>query len=99
MVVGGYGMGRVNTTELVSLDPLKHPVPECLKILEPYPYEVSSANGGMLGGTDGSMSPLTCLSYYLFKDIIIVCGGRTSGVAGSAYPRDCHKYDPLKNKW
>ncbi len=50
MAVGGYYRYRRNTTELVSLDPVRHPVPECLKTLQPYPYGVNSANGGTVRG-------------------------------------------------
>ncbi len=48
MVVGGYYSGRFNTAELISLDPVNHPVPACLKTLAPYPEKINAASGGTL---------------------------------------------------
>ena len=53
MVVGGLtGGDRLDTVELVSLDPQNHPVPECLKSLNPFPTRDFLAFGAELqGGT------------------------------------------------
>ena len=38
MVVGGYdGNERLDTVELISLDPVNHPVPDCLRQLGELP--------------------------------------------------------------
>ncbi len=50
MVVGGYRQGSIKTTELISLDPEAHPVPDCMKTLKSYPYPVTSASGGVVRG-------------------------------------------------
>ena len=52
MVVAGLDSGNVDTVELVSLDPLNHPVPDCLKDLAPYPIRVRGASGAELQGEE-----------------------------------------------
>ncbi len=54
MVVGGYdSRGRIDDVDLVSLDPVNHPVPECLKQLGSYPTDMYSGGGAAL--SDGSL--------------------------------------------
>ncbi len=49
MVVGGFnGGGRLDTVELISLDPVNHPVPDCLKQLGNYPEDMFFAGGAAL---------------------------------------------------
>ncbi len=57
MVVGG---ATTNETELISLEPESHPVPSCLRNLQPYPYMVRNAVGGAVAG---GMVPLVCTGY------------------------------------
>ena len=54
LVVGGQGAdGVTGTVDLVSLDPLNHPVPECLRNRNPFHDTVQEASGASLteGGT------------------------------------------------
>ena len=48
MVVGGYVGGELDDVELISLDPVNHPVPECLKQLGNFPTSMSSGGGQAL---------------------------------------------------
>ncbi len=50
MVVGGLNdfNSQVNAVELVSLDPINHPVPDCLRNLGRYPVPVEGAAGATL---------------------------------------------------
>ena len=58
MVIGGMieGDDKIDTVELVSLDPAGNPVPECLKNLSSLPYSAAGAAAGI--SADGS--PLVC---------------------------------------
>ena len=47
MVIGGYNGSQLDDVELVSLDPISQPVPECLTELNPLPVTVCSAAGGL----------------------------------------------------
>ncbi len=49
MVVGGFSRaGRLSTVELVSLDPVGHPVPDCLRSRNDFPVVILGANGASL---------------------------------------------------
>ncbi len=48
MVVGGYNQNTLNIVELISLDPVNHPVPDCLKQLGNFPVGMHSAGGAAL---------------------------------------------------
>ncbi len=50
MVVGGWDDATLNQVELVSLDPENHPVPECLRELQGYPFAMRAASGAVLQG-------------------------------------------------
>ena len=53
MVVAG-GFDSVNVladVEVISLDPVYHPVPDCLRTLQPLPVETYSPSGGVNQGT------------------------------------------------
>ena len=52
MAVGGFGsgVGRLDTVELISLDPVSNPVPECLRSLAAFPEAVLSPAGATLEG-------------------------------------------------
>ncbi len=53
MVVGGYGDNDwIDDVELISLDPVNHPVPECLRRLRNFPAAISAGGGAAL--KDGS---------------------------------------------
>ena len=47
MVIGGYNGSQLDDVELVSLDPISQPVPECLTELNPLPVTVYEAAGGL----------------------------------------------------
>ena len=49
MVVGGLGdPGAVRTVDLISLDPVNHPVPDCLKKLGDFPERMYGGGGAAL---------------------------------------------------
>ncbi len=51
MVVGGvdnFTSRPVDTAELISVDPVENPVPECLRSLSSYPGAIFAAVGGVL---------------------------------------------------
>ena len=47
MVIGGDDGRKLDDVELVSLDPISQPVPECLTELNPLPVTVYEAAGGL----------------------------------------------------
>ncbi len=52
MVVGGWlGTARTDSVDLISLDPAR-PVPECMKLLKPYPLAINAAVGGVLKNSE-----------------------------------------------
>ena len=62
MVVGGHdGDYYLDTAELISLDPVGHPVPECLRRLRPYPTEI--AGGGAAALQDGTLRTILMTLY------------------------------------
>ncbi len=64
MVVGGEnGGGYLSTVEVVSLDPEFHPVPDCIKNRNDFPYPIYGASGASL--KDGKRVKL--LLYALLK--------------------------------
>ena len=51
LVVAGDPVGRGTTAvEVISLDPVHHPVPACLKKRAPLPAKIVSGSGGLLPG-------------------------------------------------
>ncbi len=55
MVVGGWnGDAMEQAVQLISLDPINHPVPTCLKMLGPFPVPVMAryepAGGAVVNG-------------------------------------------------
>ena len=63
MVVGGAGYaGKHDDVGLVSLDPVNHPVPECLKQLGSYPTKMYLGGGAALSG--GSLHMITTTQMY-----------------------------------
>ena len=47
MVIAGYDGSTIDDVELVSLDPILQPLPECLTELNPYPI-LSTGHAGAL---------------------------------------------------
>ena len=66
MVVGGVDGRRRPTAavELVSLDPVRRPVPKCLRRLANYPTKVFGAVGGAVKhGSEKKLAFCTCLCH------------------------------------
>ena len=47
MVIAGYDGSKIDDVELVSLDPILQPLPECLTELNPFPLSVSGLAGAL----------------------------------------------------
>ncbi len=76
MVVGG-GDPQTDLVELISLDPERVPVPECLKQLSPFPTSIKGAAGGSIlpdghplicGGKQGLEISNRCFKYSPWND-------------------------------
>ena len=50
MSVGGYNGDYVDTVDLISLNPVNYPVPQCLRTRNPFVRTVGSASGAALIG-------------------------------------------------
>ena len=75
MVIGGMieGDDKIDTVELVSLDPAGNPVPECLKNLSSLPYSAAGAAAGISAGgyplvCGGGGTSQLCYSYNPLED-------------------------------
>ena len=62
MTVGGEGRGFSDAAEITSLDPFRHPVPDCYKSVARFPHRVVNAAGGW--SPRGSY-PLVCGGFAL----------------------------------
>ena len=47
MVIGGFNGSYLDEVELVSIDPVLHPVPECLSQLNPLPALTGASAGAL----------------------------------------------------
>ena len=47
MVIGGFNGSYLDEVELVSIDPVLHPVPECLSQLNPLPALTGASAGAI----------------------------------------------------
>ena len=47
MVIGGFNGSYLDELELVSIDPVLHPVPECLSQLNPLPALTGASAGAL----------------------------------------------------
>ena len=47
MAIGGENPNGLNDVELVSLDPILHPIPDCLTKLNPLPQFTTQAAGSL----------------------------------------------------
>ncbi len=56
MVGGGPSKFKTETVEVISLDPTRHPVPDCLKNRASLPSKTMSGMGGVLPGGDREFS-------------------------------------------
>ena len=64
MVVGGYtGFGNVDTVDLISLDPVNHPVSECLKDRNPFYTTLYAGAGATLN--EGIKKSFKLFYYFL----------------------------------
>ncbi len=97
-MVGGTSSDNdfLDNVELISLDPLSHPVPECLRQLENYPVGMRRGGGATLNG-DLVWDIHNRLEINVEGFIAghpVVCGG----YRGSAMDA-CYTYDSVEDSW
>ena len=97
--MGGFDGSAVYDVELVSLDPILSPVPDCLTQLNPFPMTSYSAAGALdYSGTSSIFSRTVLethrIGHFAGGGIPYVCGG------GPSYYSDlCHKYVATSDEW
>ncbi len=80
MVVGGFdGTAKLDTVELISLDPVNHPVPDCQKHLGNFPVKLRSAGGAALQDSEKGI----IINYSYYYNILSFCSRFTCSLCWS----------------
>ena len=102
LVVGGFNYStHVDIVEVISLDPLRNPVPDCMKNLQPFPFPFVDAAGDTMDGKKGLNLFGKKLISFSADDMPMICGGYSVNMLGMgpAFNDKCWKYNPTNDSW